>query len=480
MRPVLAIDIGSSAVRAAVMLPRRILAKESVQRGGAGSGMHFDPDELWGEVCRAVAALPEELRRGVGAIGLAGHIGAVAVDENLDQVGRACGWANAEGVDDLREALGGGAAEALGETGRPAIGGGPIATLLSLRRSRPTDYGRVAHVLAPKDYIIARMSGSVVTDHTSAAYYGASSIRDRAWSPRILSRLGVPERLLPAQRGSAEIVAAVASGAAQRLGIAAGTPIAAGGPDGTVGAMAVAGTRGDTIVDVAGTTDVLVRLVAAVPAQGGNETKNPYPLGRRWTVGGATGMTGGAVTWWANALGLGPIAQAVKTLRGRMEEIGPGSDGVVVLPWMSGSRYPRWRGDARGGVSGLRGEHGPAHVLRAAMEGAAFSVREGIDSIARGDRAVPVSFAGGAARSRWLVQLRADVLGRPVLATQEPDVSLVGAGQLALVATGSISEEDVAWADPREADVIEPSGKAAAYDEAYASWLDAALAADGL
>ncbi|MEJ1922748.1 xylulokinase [Microbacterium sp. KHB019] len=478
MPAVLAIDIGSSAVRAAVVLPRRIVAQQTVRRGGAGSGLRFDPLALWDDVCRAVAALPERHRRDLGAVGIAGHVGAVIVDDVLAPIGAAYGWANPEGVEELRGALGDEQDAVLRETGRPTLGGGPIATLLSLRRRSPGEYARVAHVLSPKDYVLARMGGAVVTDHTSAAYYGASSVRDRAWSPGILARLGLPEQLLPVQHASADVVGAVTTDAAHRLGVAPGLPLVAGGPDGTIGAMAVAGTRRDAIVDVAGTTDVLVRVVAEAPTPGGPELKNPYALDGLWTTGGSTGMTGGAVSWWAHALGLGSAAQALDALRGEMEHTGPGADGVRMLPWMSGSRYPRWRPDARGGLSGLRGEHGPAHVFRAVLEGVAFSVRQGIDSAAHDD-GMPVLLAGGAARSPWLVQLRADILGRPVTAMREPDVSLVGAGLIALVATGELDRDEVVWSESEDMDEVVPSRDSAAYDEVYSEWLDAASAADG-
>lgn len=478
MPPVLAIDIGSSAVRAAVVLPRRILAQQSVRRGGAGSGLRFDPLALWDDVCRAVAALPERLRRDLAAVGIAGHVGAVLVDDTLAPIGAAYGWANPEGVDELRDALGDDREEALRDTGRPVLGGGPIATLLSLRRRSPDEYARVAHALSPKDYVLARMTGAVVTDHTSAAYYGASSIGDRAWAPSILRRLDLPEQLLPAQHESTDLVGAVTPSAARRLGIAPGLPAAAGGPDGTIGAMAVAGTRRDVIVDVAGTTDVLVRVMSEAPAPGGPELNNPYALGGLWTTGGSTGMTGGAVSWWAQALGLGSAAQALDALGGGMEAAGPGADGVRALPWMSGSRYPRWRPDARGGVSGVRAEHSPAHIFRAVLEGVAFSVRQGIDSAAQDDR-MPVLLAGGAARSPWLVQLRADILGRPVTAMREPDVSLVGAGLIALVATGELERDEVVWSEDGDMDETVPSADSAVYDEVYSEWLDAASAADG-
>ncbi len=476
MPSVLAIDIGSSAVRAAIVAPDGIAVQRSRTRRETGSGLRFDPIALWSDVAAVVRMLPEPARGAVSAIGIAGHVGAVVVDERFAPVGDAYGWANPEGIDDLRDALGDGLESALRVTGRPSLGGGPIATLLSLQRSDPWARARAAFLLSPKDFLLARLVRRPVTDYTSAAYYGASSIADRAWDAAILARLGLSAAMLPEQHASTELVGALTAEAAEAIGVAAGTPVAAGGPDGTVGAMAVAGSRVGAIVDVAGTTDVLVRVVAGAPDPGGRELHNPYALGDRWTVGGSTGMTGGAVAWWTGHLGLGTPGEAIAALQDEIEAIGPGSDGLRLMPWMSGSRYPRWRSEERGGLVGLDARHGPAHVVRAAFEGAAYSVRQAVDALAGsgGDRDAPVVLAGGAARSRWLAQLRADVLGRPVVVRRDPDVSLLGAGLIALVAIDALAEDEVDRVGAEGAEELRPSAATAGYERRYEQWLESA------
>ena len=107
-------------------------------------------------------------------------------------------------------------------------------------------------------------------------------------------------------------------------------------------------------------------------------------------------------------------------------------------------------------------------------EGAAFTVREGVDLLdPPGSGRLPVLLAGGLTRSPVATRLRADVLGRPVLVCAEPDVTLLGAAAVALVGTGAAADLDEArpllGCELRR---VEPDpARARRYDELFAAWL---------
>jgi xylulokinase len=197
---------------------------------------------------------------------------------------------------------------------------------------------------------------------------------------------------------------------------------------------------------------------------------NPYPFGG-WAAGGATGMTGGALNRWATLLGASDAGSALARYGAAVAALGPGSDGLQIRPTLSGSRFPRWDPSEVGLVVGQLDSHGPAHFVRAAAEGASYVVREGIDLLAAGDR-VDVVLAGGAARSPQLAQLRADVLGREVRVSSEPDVSLMGAALIAMLGIGIHSSASAAAeAIDEQWTVIAPDPEAAGlYNELYERW----------
>jgi len=421
---VVAVDVGTSAVRAAVVSASgAVTASVRVPRAASG-GEFFDAETLLGEVTTALASLEGVARP--RALAISAHIGTVPVDESARPVDQAGGWSDPRGLDKLasipavvRDSL-------LSAGGRPALTGGALAYALS-------GSSHARYLLSPKDFLIARLTGSIVTDTVDAAYTLLSDVRGRRWNTEAMTALGVDPGLFPPQAEPAAVVGELT----HACGLPAGTPVVAGGPDGSVGIGLLLGSDGAAIADVAGTTDVVGMPVADPGSAPAPAMINPALAGGHWVAGGASGMTGGAVARWRALVGEVPEEE--------LAAIAPGADGLVVLPTLTGSRFPRWRAGDRGAVLRHRPEHTPAHLLRAAQEGAAFTVREGLDQLDPSGT-LPVVLAGGTARSTLTAQLRADVSGRVTRVCAEPDVTLLGAAALALTGSGLASDVDDARA----------------------------------
>lgn len=388
-------------------------------------------------------------------------------------LGPSNGWADQSGTEIFTEGLGSRGTDILAMLGRPTVTGGALPFLLSLRNKDPNTFAGVRCVLSPKDFIVSRLTGQTCTDVTNGAYTLASSVDTKSWHTEVIESFGIDPALFPVQVSGTHVVGNVLSTVAEQLGLLT-IPVIAGGPDGTVGATLVLATSENAIADVAGTTDVLVRLVRGAKDAPRGSVVNPYTLQGYWTAGGSTGMTGGAVAHWAKLMALGTVAEAIRDLEEELTRIPPGSDGLVVNTLLSGSRFPHWHPDARGAVQGMTVDHGPAHFLRSAQEGAAFVVREGLEWLTRHEgESERILLAGGAAKSRQLAQLRADVLGREVEVCVTPDVSLLGAAMITMLGIGMFTDASDASQQIRGPLVsIEPRpGPSAVYNELYHSWL---------
>lgn len=470
---VCAIDVGTSAVRASVIRSDGETSRTVRRPRAAGEGSdEFDPDALWEDLAGALRDLHLSDVR-LDALVIAGHIGAVMLGDDGAPLVRGLGWANRLGVKTLASVWHDPATN-LRVAGRPAITGGAIPFLAWLREHRPDVHRRVRWVLSPKDDLIRRLSGVIATDHTSAAYTLGSDIRAREWAPSLIEAAGISVDQLPQQHESTAIVATVGDAAARQTGLPPGLPIVAGGPDGTVGAGAVAGASTDVIVDVAGTTDVLTRILSDAddPAASGTVT-NPYVVGGLWSCGGPTGLTGGATAHWLRLLKAGQVGSLDPALEREIEQIPPGCEGLAISPLLTGSRFPDWQSLERGAVWGMAEAHTTAHFVRATHEAAAYVVRSGLEMLARDKPTAPVVLAGGTARSANLAQLRADVLRRTVSACVDPDVTIRGAAMLACVGMGIHAGLDAARAQmaPQSKD-FEPDGaRAVEYDRLYRDWL---------
>ncbi|MFC4564822.1 FGGY-family carbohydrate kinase [Nocardiopsis mangrovi] len=459
---VVAVDVGTSAVRSGLFgLSGRLLRSARVART-ASVGDAFDAAELFAEVGASLREL--DVDRRPRALCVSAHIGSVAVDARLDPVLPAGGWADTRGLGLLHRMPDAQRAGLLARGGRPALSGGALALALELAESGLGE--RVRALLSPKDFLVTRLTGHVASDTVDAAYTLASDVRTRSWQSGALGSLGLPEGWFPPQVEPTVVVAGLHAAGAEHTGLPEGTPVVSGGPDGSAGIAVLLGNTSSGIADVAGTTDVLARLIDDPARARVGAVVNPAMVPGMWTAGGATGMTGGAVARWRSLVG------AVDDER--LSAVPVGSRDLLVFPGLSGERFPRWRPDTRGALVGQTSDHGPAEILRAAQEGGGFTVREGADLLDPG-RELPMLFAGGSARSAHVARLRADVLGRPVHVADDPDVTLLGAAALALVGIGEVRDLDEA----RDRlgltfSVVAPDDRRSSrYDEVFARWIAA-------
>lgn len=462
-RCVVAVDVGTSAVRAAVVeAGRGVSCATRVTRSNSVGGEVFDPNAMLDEVFSALRALDGASR--AEAICISAHIGSVAVDSAMQPVIPGGSWADTRGADRLRQLAVTTQTEMLTAAGRPIATGGALALALNLRAGDESP--RVFTLLSPKDFIVAHLTGVVATDLVDAAYTLAFDVSQGAWQTALLQGLDVPTGWFPRLIEPDSLVGAITPEAAIRTGVRAGTPVISGGPDGSVAIGLMLGTSTNGIADVAGTTDVVARLIARPQDAPVDAVINPAVATGWWTAGGATGLTGGAVSRWRSLVG--------NVDEDTLAEVPVGSRGLRIVPSMTGGRFPRWDSRSRGAVFGQTPEHGAPELLRAAQEGATFTVREGLDLLdpAPLGKREPLILAGGSTRSSQVAQLRANAFGRDVRVCRNPDVTILGAAALAMLGVGIVENIDVARdALLFETDTLKPDPDAAQhYDEVFTEW----------
>ncbi|MEK8173761.1 FGGY family carbohydrate kinase [Streptomyces sp. M19] len=177
----------------------------------------------------------------------------------------------------------------------------------------------------------ARLTGNVTTDRVDAAYTLLSDVATGTWNTEAVAALGLDPGWLPPQTAGHEVVGTVGAAAARDCGLPPGTPVVAGGPDGSVGLGLLLG-GGEAVADVAGTTDVVGRLIPEPRLAPPHAVVNPALVDACWTAGGPTGMSGGAVARWRALVGTVPEEDLAR--------VEPGADGLLVLPALTGSRFP--------------------------------------------------------------------------------------------------------------------------------------------
>jgi xylulokinase len=190
-----------------------------------------------------------------------------------------------------------------------------------------------------------------------------------------------------------------------------------------------------------------------------------YPVLGLWVQGAATNTSGKALDWFAD--GLATPGMSYAELLKEADSVPAGAGGLLFLPHLAGERAPVQDPRARGAWVGLTLDHDSRHMLRALLEGVAFSFRSVQELLSEVDDVYRV---GGQAHSHLWNQIKADVLNRPVLVPEVIEAAVVGAAILAAVGLGAYSgREEAVSAMVRVAHRFEPDAeRAAVYNELYA------------
>jgi sugar (pentulose or hexulose) kinase len=470
-----AVDVGTSSTRVRLIAPdgAEIDAATCPTRvvTDAPGLAELDADALWDDFVRLTRGLMRE-GLAVRGVGVTAQLGTMLLDRKGQPAMPAILWADTRAQAEAEELAGRFAAESLQIAGRRITPEMLAPRLAWLARHRPDGLARTVKVVSLKDFLVFRLTGRLLTDETHASYSGLFDVDRRCWSEALVAGFGVDPALLPVVAAAPERAGEVTAKAAEATGLPVGTPVAVGCPDGTAGTVGAGAVRPGVTIDVAGTTDTILHTVARpIRDPEGALIVNAHAVPGLWTAGGPTGLTGGAVAWITQLLGLADHAD--EKLAEALATIPPGAGGLAFRGALTGSRFPDWKSTERGAIAGLDLSHGPLHVVRAALEGAAFTVAAGLDVYRRCGCAVEeVVVVGGLAASRPALQLRADCLRVPVVRLDKQEASSVGIAMLAGVSSGVFRDLDKAAAVMvSRAERIEPVPSAApALEAAYAKW----------
>ena len=444
----LGLDLGTTSARA-VLTARdgRILATHAAEypmETPRPGWAEQDPD-AWERA--AVEALSACVRAAphssaIRGIGLTGQMhGATLLDENDQSIRPAILWCD-QRTGPQRQAIERdiGLAEVIARTANPPLEGFTAPKLLWVREHEPDAFARIRRVLLPKDFIRLRLTGEAAADVADASGTALYDVARREWSAAMLRDLAIPLEWLPRVVESPEPAGALTAAAAATLGLPAGLPVAAGAGDQAAGGVA-AGivAEGDALVTIGSSGVVFVASDRPRIDPAGRVHTFCHALPETWHVMGVTQGAGISLRWIRDTLGARNAGDGdpYDALTREAAASPVGSRGLIWLPYLQGERTPHLDPNARGVLFGLTTAHGRGDVVRAVLEGVAFSLRDGLEIIQElGLPARRVKIAGGGARSPLWRQIVADVLGLPISLEPEDRGPAFGAALLAGVAVG--------------------------------------------
>jgi xylulokinase len=333
-------------------------------------------------------------------------------------------------------------------TCNPALTNFTLTKLLWVRENEPANWQRVQFVMLPKDYVRFRLTGDRAIDMADASGTLLLDVARRRWSHKMLEAAELEERFLPSLFESPDICGTVSTEGAEATSLKAGTPVVAGAGDQAAGAVGMGIVIPGAVSATIGTSGVVFAATdrPALDPKGRLHTFC-HALPGRWHVMGVTQAAGLSLRWFRDQFGTGEEdgRDPYEKLTDEAGRVAAGCDGLLWTPYLMGERTPHLDPRARAALVGLTASHTRGHVIRAILEGVAFSLRDTFTIFAEMD--VPVRnirLGGGGARSPLWRQIQADVYGRPVEVVDAEEGAAYGAALLAGVGVGIWPSVDAA------------------------------------
>ncbi len=425
-----------------------------------------NPEDWWRAAQEAIRATLAQAGDGaaaqIGGVGLTGQMhGAVLLDAEgkvlrpamiwCDQrTGPQCDWLHAElGREHLIELV-----------ANPALPNFTLTKLLWVREHQPEIFARIAHVLCPKDYVRLQLTGVYAMDVQEASGTLLLDVANRRWSTEVARASGVREDWLPELFESQEVCATISSQGAQATGLVRGTPVVAGAGDQGAGAVGMGILEPGSVSVTIGTSGVVFAATA-------EPTRDPqgrlhtfcHAVPGRWHVMGVTQSAGLSLRWLRDLLAPGA---SYDTLTAEAAHVPPGSDGLLFTPYLLGERTPHLDSQATAAFVGLTASHTRDHLVRAVLEGVAYSLQDSFTLFA--ELNIPVKgirLGGGGARGPLWRQIQADVYAHRCDVLVAEEGGAYGAALLAGVGGGGWPDVEAACATAiRVASQIEPRQEA--------------------
>jgi len=449
------LDIGTSGVKGLlVSAAGKVLysSRSTYEVNNPQSGWaEQNPDNWWEATIIVLSELQKKAREENGeikGISLSGQMHSSVFLDKQDKVIRpAILWSDtrtSQACQEIEEMVGG-RENLINLTGNIALEGFTAPKLVWLRNNEPNNYEKIRTLLLPKDYIRFRLTGEKAMDYSDAAGTLILNVQDRCWHAEVTKRLDIDYDILPPLLDSIEVAGYLTDEVEKFTGIKKGTKVVAGGADNACGAVG-SGLIGE------GRVMVSIGSSGVVLAPSANYEADPrgrlhlfnHAVPDSFYYMGVMLSAGQSLSWLRNKIL--PDNWDYEKLNIKAEEIEPGSENLIFLPYLYGERTPHADADARGVFFGLSSRHEQAHLARSVMEGVTFGLKDSLELIKeRGIDIQRVRAIGGGARSELWQQIIADIFGASVDLLTVKEGPAYGAALLAGVGIGlfgSLEETD--------------------------------------
>ena len=356
----------------------------------------------------------------------------------------------------------------------------PATKILWLKKHRPEVFGKTKHYLLLEDYLLYRLTGIYAGEENLWASSLLYDINQNGWWEEMLAYLDIRKEQLPEIKECGTYLGNVCKEAAKSTGLSEDTKAVTGALDQTCGAIGagkifpgeVTETTGSCLA-VSAPTDHFIPYCEESPI-----TCQNHAVRGRYTVLLWSQTAGMVLKWYAETFWKRELAEngnVYPLIDREAMEAPAGSNGLIMLPHLSGASNPEYNANAKGVFYGMTLGHDRKHFSRAILEAIAYMLRRNIEQIeGLGQKVTGIYSMGGGSGSDIWSQIKADVTKKKVEVITEPECACKGAAILAAVGMGLYPDVDTAARRFSAAGkIFIPEEKnASVYDTAFADYVN--------
>jgi xylulokinase len=359
-----------------------------------------------------------------------------------------------------------------------------IVNLLWEKTNRPDSFKKIDKVLTMDGYIRMKLTGKITMTLSAGPFYGvAYNIYTNEFDNSILSKIDINPDIIPPVYECEKIIGNVTESAAKETGLASGIPVAAGQVDCNAGWIGGGATEVGDIQMNLGTCGNF-GIIHQDPDFLDSMINFAYTIDSRHTyITVPTTTTGGQLIRYMRD-NFSHVEMAMEKINGidaydllniGAEKIKPGSEGLIVLPFLMGERTPIWDVDARGVIFGLSLNHTKSHLVRAMMESVAYALYDSFRLLKEKVKIInfPIVLNEGGAKSKLWRKIITDVFNIPTVLVKNRVGAPYGDALLAAVSVGALKDYSIAKQKAEYIDLMEPdTTNHALYMEYFALYKD--------
>lgn len=455
MEVILAIDIGTSSVKVAVINSKGEFIKTSQTNYPTHylkpNNLEQDPEDWWDAVKSGIYQILKEMQNlkipklSITGIACCGHSPTlVCVDKQGKILRPAIIWQDSRAFKEVKYIK-----EKLKEEFyaskmiSPLTPSSRIAKLIWLKNNEPNTMKKIYTILEPKDYINYKLTGEYKTSLLSGRDF--VDVETGKVHSKFLNILEIPESIIPKSVPSHSIIGTTTKSLEDEIGLPKGIPVIAGEMDSITSIVGTGITKKNMCYNISGTSEIIGISIDQYAKP--SETKKlfyfTYPFyNNLQIIFEATQASGKSINWFIKNI-IGSDRSPNKLVLTNEKNDFPKMNPLIFLPYIEGERSPIWDSCARGIFFGLNSQHTRFDLYRAILEGIGFSILQNFEILRGISNKDNISdylrVSGGGAENNYLNQIKADILGEKVVTAKFCESGLLGGAILAMIGLGIYS-----------------------------------------